>query len=253
MSCCTPSAWGALQPPEGYANRGTVDKVKVDGGEMEVYRVMPADAASCKSDICVYFFYDIGGANQGRTKALCDTFADALCCEVILPDVYLGDATDWKDIDGFLMKYNTQNCDPRYLALIKDEKRKMVFVGTCWGTLPMTSIYAEYPSLPFLCGIQFHPSTRAAGYEGKDEFEMTGKVKAPQMILAAADDVEQYLPGGKTIALLEANAPGSVCHAPFPGTFHGYVPRGDMAVAEMKETVQKSIQMAVDFITKLRA
>merc|ERR1712194_526113 len=138
------------------------------------------------------------------------------------------------------------------MAALKGETRKIVGVGTCWGTLPMTSIFGNSTDLQFLAGIQFHPSTRAAGYEGKDEFELTGKVKAPQMILAAADDVEQYLPAGKTIELLNASAPGSVCHSPFPGTKHGYVPRGDMAVPEMQETVQKSIQMAVDFVTNLR-
>merc|ERR550525_1227006 len=251
MRCCPPTAWGALEPPTGYTPRGEISKVPVDGGDMEVYRVRPA-SGECSEDIVVYWMYDIGGANQGRTKALCDTFADCCVCEVVLCDVYLGDATDWKDIPGFLQKYATVNCEPRYMKLIDGEKRKMVFIGTCWGTLLMHSIYANFPGLPYCCGIQYHPSTRAAGYEGKDEFELAAKCKVPQMVLPAEDDEEQYQPGGKTIQILETGAPVSVGCPPLPKTFHGFVPRGDVTELEMRSTVEKAIQMAVDFIQKMR-
>ena len=87
---------------------------------MKVYSVKPE--ADCASDVVIYWSYDIGGFSapssissfrlfldpylmshisggftQGRTKAMCDTFAQLNKCEVILADVYLGDETTWQD------------------------------------------------------------------------------------------------------------------------------------------------------------
>merc|ERR1712130_192136 len=157
----------------------------------------------------IYWMYDIGGANQGRTKALCDTFADLCGCEVVLVDVYLGDGTDWQDIPTFLKSYNMQNCLPRYMKVMEAEKRKIAAIGTCWGTLATMTIFAESKGLDFLCGIQYHPSTKACGMEGVDEWELTAKVTVPQLILAAENDVDEYKPGGASILSLEKTAPGS--------------------------------------------
>ena len=123
-----------------------------DGQTMNVYRVKPE--ADCAPDVVIYWAYDIGallsprylmshtstagGFTQGRTKAMADTFAELNECEVIMADVYLGDETDWKDIDGFLKKYPTTIVNPRYLkALELAGSRKIIFGSR---TMPLWSL-----------------------------------------------------------------------------------------------------------------
>merc|ERR1739848_637254 len=123
------------------------------------------------------------------------------------------------------------------MKVLGGEKRKIAAIGTCWGTLATMTIFGESKGLDFLCGIQYHPSTKACAMEGNDEWELTAKVTAPQLILAAENDVKEYKPGGSTILSLEKTAPGSKCLPAMPGTVHGYVPRGDINDPKVKETV----------------
>lgn len=153
MSCCPADSWPGLKTD--YVPKGQVVPVEVDGGaSMEVYIAKP-ESGECASDLVIVWFYDIGGANQGRTKAMCDTFANVCGCEVLLPDVYLGDATDWSDIPAFLKKFPTTVANPRYvkaLELAQQGGRKIAMIGTCWGTLPMMSLCADLKMDAFLCG-----------------------------------------------------------------------------------------------------
>jgi len=248
MSCCPAESWPGLKTD--YAPKGVVSEIEVEGGSMKVYSTKSAD---CASDAVIFWLYDIGGFTQGRTKAMCDTFAELCGCEVILPDVYLGDETDWKDIEGFLKRFPTTLVDPRYLkALQLAGDRKIAFIGTCWGTLPIMSLCANAHQENFLCGVQYHPSTRAIGYEGGDEWELTGKVTVPQLIFAAENDVDAYKPGGQTITSLEKTAAGSVCLDPLPGTTHGWTVRGDVSDPAVKATVELAIAKGVEYINKMR-
>jgi len=250
MACCPPEHWPGLKTE--YVPTGSVEELEVDGGQqMKVYRTKPS--GDCETDVVIYWSYDIGGFTQGRTKAMCDTYAEICKCEVILPDVYLGEETDWKDIPAFLKQFPTTLVCPRYLhALELAAGRKIAFVGTCWGTLPIMALCADSMQDAFLCGVQFHPSTRACGYEGRDEWEMTSKVTVPQFIMAAENDVKEYWPEGKTIQSLEKTAPGSICVQPLPGTTHGWTTRGDVTLPEVKATVEKAISQGTAFINKMR-
>jgi len=250
-SCCPANSWPGLTTD--YAPKGTVTDMKVDDGQtMKVYRVKPE--ADCAPDVVIYWGYDIGGFTQGRTKAMADTFAELNECEVIMADVYLGDETDWEDIDGFLKKYPTTIVNPRYLkALELAGSRKIIFVGTCWGTLPFMTLCADSYNENYLCGVQYHPSTRACGYEGRDEWELTAKVTVPQFVMAAENDVAEYKPGGKTIEILTQSAPGSQCVEPLPGTTHGWTVRGDVSVPTVKATVENAISQGIAFINQMRS
>merc|ERR1711907_303749 len=103
------------------------------------------------------------------------------------------------------------------------------------------ALYANHNHESFICGVQYHPSTRAAGMEGLDEWDITAKVTVPQLIFAAENDVDEYKPGGKTIESLATTAPGSVCLPVIPGTAHGWVSRGDISDADVKAAVEQAI------------
>jgi len=250
-SCCPEGSWPGLVVDSQPV--GAVTEIDLDSGDkMKVYTTKPA--GGCDEAFVLFWAYDIGGLDQGRTKSMCDTFAELCGCEVILPDVYLGDSTDWVDIDGFLKRYPTGVVNPRYLKVFEMAgTRRIGLIGTCWGTLPWMSICADHHRDDFVCCVQYHPSTRACGYEGLDEWELSSKVKVPQFIMAAENDVKEYWPGGKAIQVLEVSAPGSVCLAPLEGTVHGWTVRGDITLPEVKRTAEEAVAKGVEFITKMRA
>lgn len=252
MACCPPGSLPGLVTD--YKPTGNVTELPLpDGSKMNVYRV-----GNAKSDRVVYWCHDIGGFSQGRTKAMCDTFSQILDCEVVLIDAFLGDSTDWTDIEGFLKKYPSTKGVPRYLAAMKGDKRKISMIGTCWGTMPIMWLCQkeemEKHQLNIVAGIQYHPSTRIFSNEGLDEFEITAKCIVPQMIYPAANDIEEYQPGGKVITILDKAAPGSICYPAQKKngieTDHGWTVRGDVSDPIMKEFVDEAIQKAQDFMNK---
>lgn len=50
--------------------------------------------------------------------------------------------------------------------------------------------------------MQYHPSTKACGMEGLDEWELTRKVSVPMLIMAAENDVDAYKPGNEALPAL---------------------------------------------------
>jgi len=90
MSCCPPGAWGACSPPEGYQNKGKVERL---GPNLTAYIARPSSGA--KSNKCLLAFTDIYGNNSGRVKAICDDYAEHLDCPVILVDYLEND--EWRE------------------------------------------------------------------------------------------------------------------------------------------------------------
>jgi len=253
MSCCPP---GSLPGLEGkWDSIGTVSELPLESGDkMRVYRV-----GNKNSDKVVYWCHDIGGFEGGRTQAMCDTFAQVLDCEVIMADAFLGDCTDWIDIEGYLKKYPSTLAIPRYLQLLKGETRKVTMIGTCWGTMPIMMLSQKEEmakhKIDIRGGVQFHPSTRIVINEGIDEFELTKKCVVPQMLYPAANEIDRYMPGGEIIQILNEVAPGSICYPAQKKdgqqTDHGWTVRGDVRDPVMKEFVDEAIQKAAAFIRKV--
>jgi len=251
MSCCPPSSWPALKPPEDYKPKGIITKVSLkdiegqgddadDDTQMNVYSV-----GNKNSKYCIYFNYDIFGLDGGRTKAMADTLADVCDCECIIIDVYLGDAalSDGSNIMDFVPKYSSSVVLPRYLHILKKETRHICFVGTCWGAYASTFLTAKHICPTAFASVWWHPSTRAAGFYGQDEMEITSKIVVPTSILAAeVDDPEQYHPGGASIISLEKTAPGSECLPLAKGMNHGWTVRGDISLPNVKEQVESAVE-----------
>ena len=150
--CCPPGSWGAATPPAGYENKGSHEML---GPNLRGYVVRPSSGN--KSDKAVIACPDIFGEASGRTRAICDDYAEKLDCMVILPGFL--DNDEWQEAWGmpqspiynllwfipFCIRHNNNKTLKLYETDIKGflEKEGITSFGVisfCYGALPAEAL-----------------------------------------------------------------------------------------------------------------
>jgi len=223
-----------------YEEKGTVTALE-DG--LNVYSVG-------NSSKCIIWNYDIFGFSAGRTRQLCDYFADQGYF-VILPDYFRGPPKlPWLPGGADFIKTET-NWTKLYSdwLLVKDfavENGAETFgaIGTCWGSYPVVRL----STLPeFSAGVSMHPSHSPIMKQlGEDEESIYEEIVAPQLLMPSKSDDGNVKLGGLAEDILGAN----VTIVEFNDMSHGWTSRGNLSDPIIDRDVHKAISLAVDFFNQ---
>lgn len=127
---------------------------------------------------------------------------------------------------------------------------KIALIGFCWGGVPVVHCLSELAS-EFVCGVIPHPSLRLLEMVyGIDPLPVLTAVTKPVLLMPAGNDPDNLKTGGEFIKALQVNSPESDTIVEFEDQKHGWVVRGDIADAAVKEKVELALNKAYAFIGK---
>lgn len=226
-----------------YTPRGTSDKL----GDLPIYTVGHGEKA-------IILVYDIFGADVGRTKLMCDQFADAGFF-VVLPDFFRGDAwsagrtdtttAEWKK-NYLWTRLSNDFANQLYPYLETKGVKSVGIVGCCWGAYIAFSACA---SGKINAGVTFHP-TLTKSHESVEE--LAEGVKCPQFLMPGGNDPEEVREGGVVERILRSKPFGDkVKVKTFTEMKHGWVPRGDISDPKIARDVKEAMQLAVDYFKEM--
>jgi len=246
-ACCPPDSLGGLKTD--YKPRGVIQNF--DG--LSVYTVGQGEKA-------IIVIHDLLGVDSGRTKEICDQFADAGYL-IVMPDFFEGDGGTEKDfLEGFFL-FKTYSIMKRlwkvpfkkvqehlnksiYPFLESKGVKKIGTMGFCWGGFIVFNICADER---VGAGVGFHPVY--------DKFfvsvqKLTEAVKCPQLICPAENDSNEMKEGQKIEKTLRKRLGDDVKIKTFPEMQHGFVNRGDMKDPKVERDVKEAIKLAFEHFEK---
>jgi len=221
-----------------YKERGQV----VDLGGLDIYVVGNGSR-------CIIWNYDIFGFDSGRSRQLCDIFADE-GFTVIMPDYYRGTFQDpSKPGTAQFIKENTKWSElqkdweekVRPYAVESKGARSFGAIGTCWGSY-MTIRLSSYPEV--VAGVSMHPSHSPIMVRlGEEEEEILKMVGNKQLMMPARTDSVNVKPGGLSENILGDNLE----IIEFPDMNHGWTTRGKLEDEKVNRDVKKAVKNAIQF------
>jgi dienelactone hydrolase len=207
----------------------------------------------------VLSFPDIFGVDSGRIKQDAEALGK-LGYAVAVVDLTDGDWIDPNDMSGmveWLKKYTIEAIESKLRDVIEYLEKEagvtsISSYGYCWGGWVGAALSAG--ANPVLKGhVSFHPSWKVEGLQKGDGAveKMAERITTvPQLLLAAGNDPENVREGGSVQKILKAQA-GIVGElsdvVDFPDVVHGWVNRGDLEDATIKENVKKAWHAAIKF------
>ncbi|CAJ1385500.1 unnamed protein product [Effrenium voratum] len=263
--CCTSRAHPPLYPPE-YEDKGR--EIELNG--IPVYEV----AGRAGSQSAVLVLSDVFGWRSGRTRQLCDQLSAETGHQVLLPNLFYQDGSDhtrplggwgkgWWIAKRILYYDFSPRADgatfwPTLLypifwakttyvkSLVEDllsqvGGKKVGVLGFCFGGWIALHLAAE--EARNVQGIVvMHPSMNMEQFKGGDPFAVYQAIRHPTTCLAASDDF--------TPSQLAAMSERSSVEV-YQSMRHGFVPRGDIKDAGIKEAVSAAMEKAVNFFKDL--
>lgn len=211
----------------------------------------------------VIAFPDIFGPDSGRTKHDAENLSK-LGYAVVVVDVAdgdylnmerLGEVLDWlkaHPYDGYISSRVNDA-----IAYLHQEVgvETISSYGYCLGAWVGACLVAQ--DKPVVTGhVSFHPSWRNETMlygEGAVE-KLAERVKVPNLLLAASNDIDEVKAGGAVEAILKAKGGeiGELSKAiTFPDVVHGWVIRGDLSDPVVKASVDKAWAEALSFMEKV--
>ncbi len=189
-----------------------------------------------------------------RLKSIADSFANHGYHSIVV-DCFHGETADKNsngDVMGWIGKF-PWSLVSRDLHAAGDflqgkgvEKNSIAAIGFCWGGWAIAKSSAE--GFCWKCAVSPHPSTKIERFVfGSDESAMLGKVNMPFLLMPAGDDEDNVKPGSEEVKTLESKGGGSVL---FDRMKHGFVTRGDLNEADVKEDTEKALALILEFIDK---
>jgi len=219
-----------------YTDKGEV----LNLGDLPIYVVGAGERG-------IVWNYDIMGFDAGRTRQLCDYFADQGYM-VVLPDYFRGEeAPAFTDpaVFTFLAKvsnWTSLQSDWGKVKEFMEEKGVNSFgaIGTCWGSYPTIRL----STLPeFKAGVSMHPShSTIMPAVGDNEGDIYGQVKSPQLIMPSRTDSENVKVGG----LAEQTLVDKVTIIEFPEMDHGWTTRGNLSIPAVDRDVHLALSEAIN-------
>ncbi len=246
-SCCPPGCLRELKT--SYKPRGVIENL--DG--LSVYTIGQGEKA-------ILLIHDIFGVDSGRTKEICDEFADAGYL-VVMPDFFEKDGETEKDLnEGFFLfraysaikrlwkspwKAVEEHLNKRVYPFLESKGvKKIGTMGFCWGGFIVFNICADER---VSAGVGFHPVY--------DKFfvsveKLTEAVKCPQLICPAENDSNDIKEGQKVEKILRKRLGDDVKVKTFTEMQHGFVNRGDMKDPKVEKDAKEAIRLAFEHFEK---
>jgi len=199
---------------------------------------------------CIVWNYDIFGFDTGRTRQLCDYFANQGYM-VVLPDYYRGElfVPGNPGIFDFLKRVSNWTSIQNDWSRVKEfmlEKGANTFgtIGTCWGSYPVVRL----STLPdFKAGVSMHPShSPIMAKLDENESDILKEVKSPQLMMPSKTDSANVKTGGLAEQILGDN----VTIIEFPEMSHGWTTRGKLSDPAIHRDVHLAISEALNFFNK---
>ena len=126
----------------------------------------------------------------------------------------------------------------------------IAIIGFCWGGVPVVHCLSELAS-DFVCGVIAHPSLRLLEMAyGIDPLPVLTSVTKPVLLLPAGNDPDNLKTNGEYIKAIQTNSLESETIVEFEDQQHGWVVRGDIKDAAIKEKVELALQKAYAYIGK---
>lgn len=259
--CCPPGSWAACSAPADYVPKGAVAQL---GPTLNAYVCKPATNSSPTKAIVV--IPDIFGIDSGRTRAICDDFAERLGCVVILPLFFeiLGGAwpsawgmpnQPWYNMFWFLpwlVRVNLNKTAPimdgELLPYLKAQGiSEFAAASFCWGS----TVGAHLSSLPECRGmLGFHPSYAVLGPSfGPSQAQLLSKVACKQLYLVGANDMA--FPGCDAQKTIQNVAKQECEIIVFDKQVHGWVNRGDVTKPAVVGDVERALTLAEGFFKQV--
>jgi len=221
-----------------YVERGNV----VNLGDLDVYVIGNGSR-------CIIWNYDIFGFDSGRSRQLCDIFADE-GFTVIMPDYYRGTFQDpSKPGTSQFIKSQTnwsnlkKDWEEKIRPFAVESKHAETFgaIGTCWGSY-MTVRLSAYPEVK--AGVSMHPSHSPIMVRlGEDEEEIVKEIASPQLMMPSRTDSPNVKPDGLTEIILGEKLE----IIEFPEMNHGWTTRGKLEDKKVDRDVKKAVNSAIQF------
>ena len=210
--------------------------------------------------------HDVFGVDSGRTKAICDQFAQAGYV-VLMPNAFRRGAFADANVQGvakicvaprmiaFLRRYTWDVVGPLYedvaIPYLRTKGVDTVgLVGFCWGAYPVTRLLATTNDL-FKAGLCFHPSLQV--FTAIAEFGLKARLSqchVPLAYLSARSDPGDVKPGGFADRVARENNPlySKCLFKKYPDMIHGWVNRGDLGDATVERDVEDALRTAITFL-----
>lgn len=221
-----------------------------DKGEVSVLGDLPIYTVGTGPK-CIIWNYDIFGFDSGRTRQLCDYFAQQGYF-VILPDYYRGAlfVPGSPGIGDFLSQvsnWTSLRSDWDKVKQFALSKGAETFgtIGTCWGSYPVIRL----STLPdFKAGVSMHPSHSPimSKYLNENEADILTQVKCPQLLMPSRTDSPNVKPDGLSEQILKDN----VTIIEFNEMDHGWTTRGDLSVPNIDRDVHSALDEALKFFKR---
>ena len=251
-------------------------KVVTLSSGLVTYQV-PAPDADCKKAIVL--IYDVHGFSGGRIKGVCDAIA-AQGFHVVMPDFY-GESAGINDKGGFsspegawcllwrLHRASVLTCScfcsgvawlktydwTRLEKNLKEVQTEVLepkgitsvgAVGFCWGAYVVFKMSAAGM---IRAGASCHPSLQIGPYLFEDPIaDQAAAAKCPMLLCPAKNDPKEVQEGGVVQTSLTERDIACKVRA-FPDMQHGFVPRGDATVPEIKRDVQLAVEEVGSFLS----
>jgi len=233
-----PGATGAMTTT--YVNKGKESMI----GDLPIYTV-----GTSKTN-AIIFAYDIYGFNMGRTREICDRFADNGYF-VILPDFYRGNYRDKPNSTFATSDYPWTKVSTDLTAVYGYLEtmgiQKWTVMGTCWGGWVVFEACAA--SSKVVSGVSFHPAMGLGAPLTPDQ--MADKVLSPQFVASSTGEPASMQAGGSVETLLKGKSFGAKNVFKSYNESHGFVPRGNLTVASTAAAVEDALTSAIAFVKSM--
>ena len=250
QTCCPSESWPmALTKDNEHDNLG---KIETLDNNLDIYHV-----GSGKKAIIV--IYDVFGLDNGRNKSICDNLAKELNCRVIIPDFYrnrdglhnyggipfTADGMNW--VKSFPIDKVLKDCEVVIDFLKQMAVDKIFSLGFCWGGwvgfhLSATGLIDAAASC--------HASIKVESLFGNSIEDLSKSVKTPILLCQAGNDEENTKKGGDIEKWVKEEAKMDIDIFEFSEMKHGWVPRGDESVKEVKRDVALALDEVKKFFIK---
>lgn len=230
-------AWPALST-NNYKEKGKVFML----GDLPIYEVG-------KGSKVIIYSYDIHGFNSGRTRELCDHYADN-GYHVVMADYFRGNFPGNPNANFNANQFSWPTIysdlyEKVFPYLEQQSHRQFVMIGTCFGGWVTLEASLVTPNVIGI--ITFHPVAAKVSGNLKD---LGDELNAPILLIASHHEPSLVKEGGIVEKRMKARFPDSVFKT-YENMLHGFVTRGNIEDPEVRQAVHEAVELSLKFLEKI--
>jgi dienelactone hydrolase len=245
MNCCPEISWSEVN--DNGSVPSLMGETKKIGEDTPIYETKSNVEEATKA---IVLFPDVFGPTD-RVKSIGDKLASK-GYNVVIVDCFRGE-TAAKNPQANLVEWLSKftwstiskdvNVVIDYIVEQGIKRDSIAAIGFCWGGWAIAKSSSQ--GVLWKCAVSPHPSTKLENMIGGNETEMMSKVNMPFLIMPAGNDPDILKEGSEIVKKLKEKGGNSIT---FERMIHGWTTRGDLSQHEVKEDVDKALNMALDFI-----